>query len=322
MAPCALIAQRRGGLLCQILADDDNLYVLELGNRWDVGARRRAVDPLRFAPVPGMRRLPKAAVRWLCVRRGAGETEFWLCTASGAEYGWWMSEHLPDAAILALFSGIRLRCEPLPDGVPVPVPPRTYGEPRTAAADSAEPPEARESPANMDGAEPPEARESLANMDGAEPPKVRESPANMDGAEPPKAEESPTAADISAASGASRGHRRTAEFPARRMILPRRITPLQKTFPRRQTGTPKLPSRQRITLPHPALPREHRRTAEFPARRTMLPRRTTLPRRTMLPQRMLSRRQTPTLRITTRRRAGSLRAAATRRNRPSGCWRR
>lgn len=111
-----LIADRTGGWVEQIFATDDRFYIVLLGNRRSFHALRRAVDPARFVPGSGEEVLPKAAVDWVRVRRGAAETELWLHLRSGPERVWRMSERLPDGALLEIFSGVRLRCEEIPSG--------------------------------------------------------------------------------------------------------------------------------------------------------------------------------------------------------------
>ncbi len=112
----SLIADRTGGWVEQIFATDDRFYIVLLGNRRSFHALRRAVDPARFVPGSGEEVLPKAAVDWVRVRRGAAETELWLHLRSGPERVWRMSERLPDGALLEIFSGVRLRCEEIPSG--------------------------------------------------------------------------------------------------------------------------------------------------------------------------------------------------------------
>ena len=112
----SLIADRTGGWVEQIFATDDRFYIVLLGNRRSFHALRRAIDPARFVPGSGEEVLPKAAVDWVRVRRGAAETELWLHLRSGPERVWRMSERLPDGALLEIFSGVRLRCEEIPSG--------------------------------------------------------------------------------------------------------------------------------------------------------------------------------------------------------------
>ena len=112
----SLIADRTGGWVEQIFATDDRFYIVLLGNRRSFHALRRAIDPARFVPGSGEEVLPKAAVDWVRVRRGAAETELWLHLRSGSERVWRMSERLPDGALLEIFSGVRLRCEEIPSG--------------------------------------------------------------------------------------------------------------------------------------------------------------------------------------------------------------
>ena len=112
----SLIVDRTGGWVEQIFATDDRFYIVLLGNRRSFHALRRAIDPARFVPGSGEEVLPKAAVDWVRVRRGAAETELWLHLRSGSERVWRMSERLPDGALLEIFSGVRLRCEEIPSG--------------------------------------------------------------------------------------------------------------------------------------------------------------------------------------------------------------
>ena len=112
----SLIADRTGGWVEQIFATDDRFYIVLLGNRRSFHALRRAIDPARFVPGSGEEVLPKAAIDWVRVRRGAAETELWLHLRSGPERVWRMSERLPDGALLEIFSGVRLRCEEIPSG--------------------------------------------------------------------------------------------------------------------------------------------------------------------------------------------------------------
>lgn len=112
----SLIADRTGGWVEQIFATDDRFYIVLLGNRRSFHALRLAIDPARFVPGSGEEVLPKAAVDWVRVRRGAAETELWLHLRSGSERVWRMSERLPDGALLEIFSGVRLRCEEIPSG--------------------------------------------------------------------------------------------------------------------------------------------------------------------------------------------------------------
>lgn len=112
----SLIADRTGGWVEQIFATDDRFYIVLLGNRRSFHALRRAIDPARFVPGSGEEVLPKAAIDWVRVRRGAAETELWLHLRSGSERVWRMSERLPDGALLEIFSGVRLRCEEIPSG--------------------------------------------------------------------------------------------------------------------------------------------------------------------------------------------------------------
>ena len=112
----SLIVDRTGGWVEQIFATDDRFYIVLLGNRRSFHALRRAIDPARFVPGSGEEVLPKAAIDWVRVRRGAAETELWLHLRSGPERVWRMSERLPDGALLEIFSGVRLRCEEIPSG--------------------------------------------------------------------------------------------------------------------------------------------------------------------------------------------------------------
>ena len=112
----SLIVDRTGGWVEQIFATDDRFYIVLLGNRRSFHALRRAIDPARFVPGSGEEVLPKAAIDWVRVRRGAAETELWLHLRSGSERVWRMSERLPDGALLEIFSGVRLRCEEIPSG--------------------------------------------------------------------------------------------------------------------------------------------------------------------------------------------------------------
>lgn len=112
----SLIADRTGGWVEQIFATDDRFYIVLLGNWRSFHALRRAIDPARFVPGSGEEVLPKAAIDWVRVRRGAAETELWLHLRSGPERVWRMSERLPDGALLEIFSGVRLRCEEIPSG--------------------------------------------------------------------------------------------------------------------------------------------------------------------------------------------------------------
>lgn len=114
----SLLVNRVGGMLYQILSDEEALIVVPLGHRRDGRVMRRTIDGTsQFDPTKGMQRILRTDVALLRLSRGWDRTELCLSTVQGAEYTWHMSERLPDEGVYAIFHGLNLMCSEL-DSLP------------------------------------------------------------------------------------------------------------------------------------------------------------------------------------------------------------
>ena len=111
----SLLVNQIGGLLYQILADDDALYVVRLGSVRDPGAMERALpDAAAFEPGENARRIAREDIEMVHIRRDDSQTEISLSSPDG-EDTWRMNIRLPDEAIQRFFGGLTLLCEEIPD---------------------------------------------------------------------------------------------------------------------------------------------------------------------------------------------------------------
>ena len=102
----SLLVTRIGGESCQVLADEESLYIVRLGVSYDPASCHRAIRDLSgFRPGPGMRRIPKEDIRIVHLIRSAAATELCLSTAE-EELTWHMDEALPDEAVERFFGGL------------------------------------------------------------------------------------------------------------------------------------------------------------------------------------------------------------------------
>ena len=107
----SLLVNQIGGLLVQILADEDALYAIWLGSVRDADALSRALpDASAFSPSERARRIPRSEIGMAHIVRDDSRTEISLSTADD-EFTWHMNVRLPDEAVERFFGGMPLVCE-------------------------------------------------------------------------------------------------------------------------------------------------------------------------------------------------------------------